>query len=99
MRIRQLKSNSAAEGKQSKLYQKQLAKITSLSYLKVPLEDSEKTPQQQIEQKQDVEQAGFMPNKSTIDMIHVVAMLMEKTVHQEMPFTRSLQTTRKPSVL
>uniref|UniRef100_F1KYC2 LINE-1 reverse transcriptase n=1 Tax=Ascaris suum TaxID=6253 RepID=F1KYC2_ASCSU len=41
--------------------------------------------QQQIEQKQDVEQAGFRPGKSTIDQIHVLTMLIEKTREYNLP--------------
>ena len=41
--------------------------------------------QQQIEQKQDVEQAGFRPGKSTIDQIHVLTLLIEKTREYNLP--------------
>uniref|UniRef100_A0A0M3I600 Reverse transcriptase domain-containing protein n=1 Tax=Ascaris lumbricoides TaxID=6252 RepID=A0A0M3I600_ASCLU len=41
--------------------------------------------QQQIEQKQDVEQAGFRPGKSTVDQINVLPMLIEKTREYNSP--------------
>uniref|UniRef100_A0A0M3HW97 Transposase n=1 Tax=Ascaris lumbricoides TaxID=6252 RepID=A0A0M3HW97_ASCLU len=41
--------------------------------------------QQQIEQKQDVEQAGFRPEKSTTDQIHLPTMLIQKTRQYNLP--------------
>uniref|UniRef100_A0A0M3ICT4 Reverse transcriptase domain-containing protein n=1 Tax=Ascaris lumbricoides TaxID=6252 RepID=A0A0M3ICT4_ASCLU len=55
--------------------------------------------QQQIEQKQDVEQAGFRLGKSTTDEIHLPTMLIRKTRQYNLPLYCCSWTTKKASTL